>query len=303
VEADGVIVVGGPAANGIDASLAKLLDAKLVQAKLKIFPDSESLVKVSTEVEQEDVILVQSTYEPQDRNLMQLLFLADLIDDLGASSITAVVPYLAYIRQDKRFTEGEAISIKTVLNLMNAVGIGSLITVQPHKKYPLDYFKGKATAIYPIEQMIKSAAPDFTDPFILSPDKGSVEFAEKAAEVIGCDYTFIEKERSRETGEVRITHATDKSFTGKQVIIVDDMISSGGTIVLAANYAYENGATEVVAAAPHLLMNSGAYGKMRAARVNRIYGTNTIPFENAKLTDISMQIADAIKKEMITSEA
>ncbi len=291
-----MIVLGGSAAGSVGKNLAKLIKAKYSAVELKSFSDGEFAVKVPFNAYGEDVVIVQSTYAPQERHLMELLFMADAVWSMKAKSICAVVPYLAYMRQNKSFTDGEAVSANVVMRLFNKMGIGRLVTVQLHKDEPLTHFEGKGISISPIRTLMKEVAGDLKTPFVLAPDKGSLTLAKLAASILKCDYTHIDKERDTKTGTVSIKNTPKERFDGKQVLIVDDMISTGGTIGLAANFAYSRGATEVAVAAVHLIMAEGAYNRMKQAGITRVYGTNTIPCSDAKTVDISGDIAAALKK-------
>lgn len=291
-----MIVIGGSAAGSVGKNLAKALKADYSAVELKKFPDGEFAAKIPVKAQGEHVVIVQSTYAPQERHLMELFFMADALKEMDAERITAVVPYLAYMRQNKSFTEGESASANIVMKLMSQVGIDSLITVQPHKEEPLGAFSGKAISVSPIRALIKAVGEDLDSPFVLAPDKGSLGLAESAAAALKCDYAHVDKERDTITGAVRIKNLPSQRFDGKQVVIVDDVISTGGTIALSSQFAYSRGAAKVVAAAVHLVMSDDAHHRMTEAGIRGIYGTNTIPCENAKLVDVSGDIAAALKK-------
>ncbi len=291
-----MIVGGGRGSNGIDVKLAKKLGARHVGLELREFPDGEYKFRMPERIEGEKVLIVQSTYYPQDRHLFELLLITDLMWDMGAKEVGAVIPYLAFARQDKRFVDGESISIKTVMNLLNAVNISTLVTVQPHKKEPLKDFKGRVVVIEPFKALIDSVKKEAKNPFVLAPDKASRELARMVAEALGCGYDHIDKERDKNTGAVRIVHAPDVDLAGKDVIIADDMITSGSTMVPCSEFAHSKGARSVVAAAVHLLMVGNAEEKMKKAGIGKIVGTNTVPYKNATVVDITDLIADSLKK-------
>ncbi len=291
------VVVGGSASGEIGPNLARALKAEYFRIEKKDFPDGEFVVKVPFDARGKDVVIVQSTYAPQDRHIMELIFIADALKDMHAKSITAVVPYLAYMRQDKRFLNGQVVSAHMIMRLLNASGIGRLVTVQPHKEKPLRLFRGRADSIMPIETLMGRVSRDLSDPYVLAPDIGGLELAKKAARILGCGYTHLDKERDRITGIPRIKNKPHERFDGKQVVIVDDMISTGTTIMLASKFAYSRGATEVVTAAVHLVMADGARHKLLQAGVTRVYGTNTIPAKNSVIVDVSGEIARAFGKK------
>ncbi len=287
-----MIIVGGTATNGIDERLSKLLGARLIKVEHRVFPDGESYVRIPSSLSGEEVVLVQTTQPPQDKNLMELFLMVEALRDVGASRVTAVVPYIAYSRQDRRFLDGEAISIKTVLNVMRSLGVSALITVEPHHQESLDYFGGEVRVVDPIPSLAKEVKKFVKNPFVLGPDRGAMGRAERLAKELGCRYSFLEKERDRHTGEIRVRAGNLGSLKGYDVVLVDDIISTGGTLVEATKIAQSLGAETVSAVAVHLLLVNGAYNRLREAGIKEIVGVNTVvPKEKVNLVDISDQIA------------
>ncbi len=292
-----MLLIEGTSGTGIGKAVASRLGAEYAEAKHKLFSDGESEVLVEENVTGKDILIVQSLYPLQDKRLVELFLLANDMKKRGAKSVGVIVPYLAYAREDKRFEgKGNAVSITTILELFNAVGITTLITVAPHKVESLSAFRGKVVVVDAITPLSRLMKGDVTSPFILAPDKSAAGLAEKAAREMGCEYSYIDKTRDKTTGQVGIANAPKERMDGKEVIILDDMISSGGTIVQAAEFARGKGAGRIIAAAAHLLMVNEAYDRMAKAGISSIYGTNSIKYEKARLVDISDAVADAIRK-------
>lgn len=290
-----MIIIEGPAGNRIGEDIARILKVSLIRIEPRFFPDGESRIKIPDLPEHSDVVIVQSTYFPQDKHMMELFFIADALKERGVESITAVVPYLAYARQNRKFEEEDIVSIGTALKLVSEAGVSTLITVEPHKSEALSFFKGKTIIVDASEAFYREISKQVKKPFILSPDNGGIERAKKIASMLGCKYGFIEKERDLKTGMIKAGGSVREDLAGKDIVIVDDIISSGGTIENASRLAASKGARSIIAVAVHLVMVGDAYERMANAGVSEVYGTNTIPYEKAKLIDLSGYIAGTIR--------
>jgi len=276
-----LIVIGGPASNNLDERIAKILGVTNIKVYHKLFPDNESYLRLENVdiVKGEDVVIVQSLYPPQDKHFIELLLLIDLVRDYGAKTVISVVPYLAYARQDKRFLEGEPISVKTILKSLSVIGVDYLITVDIHNRDSLKYFKGKGaydvTAIPVLSNYIRENI-GLENLLVLAPDKGALWRARELASRLNLEYDYLEKFRDRYTGEVKIKPKSI-SVKGRRVLIIDDIISTGGTIALASRESLYQGATEVYVACTHALLVDSAVEKLRKANVSKVIATDTVP--------------------------
>jgi ribose-phosphate pyrophosphokinase len=227
---------------------------------------------------------------------MQLAFLASAAKRNDASKVTAVVPYLAYARQDKIFLQGETISIEAIAAMLNAAGIDQLITVNVHSEPALKLFMFPAKTIsaipllaeYFVKKGIKKA-------FALSPDKGAMYIAQQAQKVLGGEVGHLQKQRDRYTGQTTQT-AQGLDVKGKTVIIFDDIISTGGTIVGAAKILKEQGAAHVFTACVHGLLIGDAEKRILDAGVEEIVATDSVPSQNSKVT-LAPLIAEELKAQ------
>lgn len=291
-----MIVLDGPAGNGIGANMAKMLDATYSLVHHKIFPDGESYIRIPSLPEDDTVVVVQSTYAPHEKHLIELLFMIETLKEMGVKHIAAVVPYLAYVRQNRMFTANESISINTVMKLLSESGADALVTVEPHRYDVVSLFKGKVEIVDPSEAFADELQKRVKKPFVIATDSGDMVRAKKMADLLDCEYDFIEKERDLATNQVRAVSTLKTDLRGKEIVIFDDVISTGGTIELAAKMATSKGAGMVIAAAAHLVMANNAFERIMNAGVSEVYGTNSIPFPQAHTVDISAQIAEAVKK-------
>lgn len=289
-----MIVLDGPAGNGIGRGVARRLKAAHADVEHKLFPDGESYIRMPPLGNEDVVVVVQSTYAPHEKHMIELLFMIDALKGMGIKHIVAVVPYLAYVRQNKMFEPREAVSINTVMRLMNESGAEALVTVEPHRYDVVSLFEGKAEIVDPTEAFADALSKAAENPFVIATDSGDMVRAKKLAELLDCDYDYIEKERDLRTGEVRAINSLKADLRRKDAVIFDDVISSGSTIELAARLASANGARKIFAAAAHLVMAGNAFERIVRAGVSEIYGTNTVPFANAHMVDISDKIAEAV---------
>jgi ribose-phosphate pyrophosphokinase len=287
-------IIPGPASKQLGEKIAELLGIEAVPLVFKNYPDGESYIRLEGTVQNDEVTIVQTTSPPQDTRLIQLALIADAAKRHGATKITAVVPYLAYARQDRVFLLGEAISIEAVARMLKAAGIDGLITVNVHQARVLDKFPFPAKTISAIPLLAEYfKKKGFEKAFALAPDEGASWLVEEASIILGGECGFLEKRRDRYTGQVTMKK---KAFNvhGKIVIIFDDLISTGGTIVSAAKIMKELGADKVSAACVHPLLVGDAEKRIIEAGVEEIIGTDSVPSHVSKVS-LAPLISEALK--------
>lgn len=263
------VVVAGSASQPFATALAQALGAERAATEVKRFPDSEGYVRIAVPVKGRDVLVVQST--APDANLVELLLWQDAARESGARSITTVIPYFAYARQDRAFQDGEAVSSRAVARAI-ATGCDQVVTVDPHKPDLLSHFGGKAVGVSAVPQLAQELGRWGVD-LVLAPDKGARERADAAARLLKVPADHLEKTRISST-EVRMA-AKSLDVRGKRVAIVDDLIASGGTMVTAAQQLKAQGATAVYAACTHGLFTGNALPRLLAGGLDRVLCTDT----------------------------
>jgi len=252
-------------AKELGEKIAKERGYQLADVEVRKFPDREIYFRIDSDVKGADVFLVQSGYPGPNHALVEVLLAADTCKDLGAKSITVIFPYLSYSRQDKRFKKGEAFSLQTISHLLRSVGITKLITVDAHNwnEYgELDLFGLKNTNITAgkilVEHIMKKYKLDKVH--VLSPDLGASVLVEEAAKVEGSEYSTLKKVR---TGDFDVEMSGELDVKGKNVIILDDIVSTGGTMLLAIQKAREAGCKKVFLACVHGIFGWDSLEKLR----------------------------------------
>lgn len=282
-----MIVIGGTSSKMLAQDLAEKLGAQFVQANVTRFPDGECYVRIDQENLDDEVVVVQNSHP--DGNLVELMLLQDAAVGLGARKVTTVVPYFGYARQDERFKRGEALSAKVMIKALE-MSSKRLITVDVHKPIILDWFKGETNDIHAapcIGEFFKGHGVDL----VLAPDEGALQRAGEVARVIGAEVDNLEK--TRLSGEVVRMAPKNVDAKDKHALIVDDIISTGGTIEAAANQLKILGAKSVTAVCTHGLFTKNALDRLRKC-CNAVYSTNTIENE-VSVISVAPEIARALQ--------
>ena len=249
----------------------RAMGAGLIEVEIKKFPDGEKYVRVLGSAD--EVTVIQSTFRPQDEHLIELILIADALRERGVETLRAVVPYLAYSRQDRVTKEGEPVSVRAIMRTL-AVYYDELYVFDLHNPETLKFFPGKAINLSPARAIAEYFREKLGEGIVLAPDKGARERAKAVAQKLGLEFSHFEKERISPT-EVRMT-PVDVDVRGKNVLIVDDIISTGGTMVRAANLLREMGAEKVFVSATHGVFAEGAIERVSKV-VDELAVTNTIP--------------------------
>lgn len=290
---DDMIIIAGSASPKLSAEVAGLLGSELVNAEIRHFPDGEIYARIDADLRRKPVAIIQSTCPPQNDNLIELLLLLDTAKVLGAKRTVAVVPYLAYSRQDKRFNSGEAISLRTVSKLISQSGAEELITVDIHQEETLGNFSIPAfnqTAMPLLGRYLKEL--NLKNPIFIGADQGSIKRATLVALELGAEHYHLEKHRI--TPENVIVYPKNLSVQGRDIVMVDDIVSTGGTIIGAAKMLQEQGARDVYVACAHPVLAGNAMQKLKDAGIKQIIATNTIE-KDVSVVSVAPLIAEMLK--------
>ncbi|RAP51578.1 MAG: ribose-phosphate diphosphokinase [Methanosphaera sp. rholeuAM270] len=288
------MIIGGSASQALAAQIAGQLEDKLCSLETKKFPDGERYLRIKDEIPQdEEVYVIQSTGYPQDENMMELFFILDTLNDMNIENITVISPYLGYSRQERRFNDTECISAKATAKLMQSMGIKRLISVNLHEESICDLYDIPVDNLSAMPAIAEHIDRTFDEkPVILAPDKGAQNFAKEIATILNTDYDYLEKVRiSPEKVE---TKTKSISVEDKQVVIIDDIISTGGTIVNAINILKEQGAVSVDVICVHPVLVNDAVLKINAAGARSVQATNTLKSDVSNIS-LAKSIADFLK--------
>ena len=287
-----ISVVAGPGSFDLAKNIAKRLGAQLTVASLRIFSDGESNIKLGKVGK--NCVIVQSTHPPTDTHLIQLLMMAKKCTDDGAQHVCAVIPYLGYARQDRAFLEGEVVSIGLVAKLFETAGLKHIITVDIHSQLAMSYFESIQN-ISSVPLLADYASKiKLRDPIAVSPDAGGTNRAKEFARHLNIDVIVLKKSRHRVTGEVTVDEKLHMDISKRDAIVIDDIISSGGSIIKAADVLQKKGVQKIYAMCTHALLIRDAAQKIKSAGVQDIISTNSVPGEYSKV-EISPEIASALR--------
>lgn len=281
-------IIGGQASQLLAARISVILGKNLLVSEFKKFPDGELYTRILDELSGNDVTIIQSTVT--DSDFVSLLQLIDACSD--AKSLNVVIPYMGYARQDKRFKPGEPVSARAIAGAIKA---DKVYTVNIHDDSILDHFEAAAANLDStpaIGKYIKNMK--LMDPVIISPDEGAIGLAKSASDNLGIDYDFLEK--TRLSGESVSIKPKKVAVKGRDVIILDDIISTGGTMAETITLLKSQGAHDVYTACVHPVLSNNAVLKLFKAGVKEIIATDTID-KAVSVVSAAPVIAEAIGRD------
>jgi len=299
LETDNVCILTGNANPKLAADIAERIDVPLCEAFVGHFNNGETQVMIEESIRGKDIFIIQSTSFPVNDNLMELLILTDACKRASAHSITAVVPYYAYARQDRKTRGREPISAKLVANLMTTAGVTRVVTVDLHAGQIQGFFD------IPVDHL--AAAPvlagyfrdqDFEDLVVVSPDLGGVTRARIMADFLHAPIAIIEKRRP-EPGRAEVMNLIG-AVEGKTALLIDDIVDTAGSLCEGAKALKARGAKHVLAACSHAILSDPAIARIEESPLEKLVITDSIPVppekQSEKLVTLSLaqSLADVI---------
>lgn len=286
------MIIGGSASQKLAAKVAEDLGENLIPIETRRFPDGERYIRVGGKVPRE-VVVIQSTGYPQDENLMELFLLLKNLKSLGVERIRVVIPYFGYGRQERRFKSGEAVSAVIIAELLEAAGASEIYSINLHEKNIKEFFNIPVHEISAMPLIANYIKENLEDPMVIGPDKGALGFAEEISNILNCECDYLEKVRiSPEKVE---TKTKNLDVAGRNVVIIDDIISTGGTIVNATKMLKEFRAKKVIVGCVHPILVEDALLKIFAAGVDDVFSTDTLRSDVSTIS-VAPMVAECLKK-------
>ena len=287
----------------LSQEIAKYLNVKLVDAEVKHFADDEVFVEIKENVRGEDIFVIQSTSYPANDNIMELLIAIDALRRASAKRITAVIPYFGYARQDRKVAPRTPISSKLVANLITSAGADRVLTIDLHAGQIQGFFDIPVDNLYAAPVFIRDIKENFDieNSVVVSPDVGGLVRARGVASRIGADLAIVDKRRPK-AGVSEVMNIIG-DVDGKNCIIVDDMVDSGGTLCNAAEALINKGAASVSAYITHGVLSGKACDRIANSKLKNLVITNSIEasaealkVKNIKIINIANLIGEAITR-------
>ena len=298
---DKISVMGGNSNTTLLSEICKLLRTKQGDAFVSRFTDGEIRVKINENVRGKDVFVVQSTCFPTNDNLMELLIMLDALKRASANRVTAVLPYFGYARQDRKDQPRVPITAKLIANLLTRAGASRVLTIDLHAGQIQGFFDIPLDHLYAVNTFVEYfQKKQVGDLVVVSPDVGGIKMARAYAKKLGAGLAIVDKRRisDREAEVMNIMGEVE----GKNVILVDDIVATAGSLVEAAAAVKNAGAKDVYASITHPTLCGPAIERIAASQLKELVVTNTIPIEESKMIDkikvlsIAPLLANAIKR-------
>ena len=296
----------GNANPALAQKIAEYLKMEVSAAEVARFPEGEISVQIGVHVRGADIFLIQGTSPPPNENMMELLIMIDALKRASAGRITAVLPFYGYARQDRKDRPRVPITAKLVANLIVAAGADRLLTIDLHTAQiqgffdiPVDHLYGAVVFLRNLEKVFPAARRQ--DLVVVSPDVGGIKLANHFARHLNRPLAIVDKRRKSDT--VAEAFNLIGQVKGKDVLIIDDLVSTATSLIAAASILKDNGARDIFAAVTHPVLAGSALEKINKSVINTLWVTDTIPLNSAagrspkiKVVSVAPLLGEAIKK-------
>lgn len=297
-----IIVFSGTSNPGLAGAICRYLNQELGKAEITRFPDGEKLIRLESDVRGRDVFLISPTCAPVDENLVELLIFLDCIRRASAARITAVIPYFGYARQDRKDAGRVPITAKLMANVIASAGADRVLAVDLHAKQlqgffdiPVDHLTAEPVLVKYLKQK------RLVDLTVVAPDAGNMKTASHYATALGAELAIIHKRRM--SGNEILCEEIIGTVEGRNIVMVDDMISTAGTITGAAKLVKERGAGRIIAGATHGVFSEPSIERIKASPIDELFVTDTVPLgpaasglKNLKVLSVAPLIGEAMRR-------
>ena len=305
---DTIKILSGSAHRSLSEEMAQHLGTPLAAASLETFPDGETAVQIKENIRGTDVFIVQPTCPPANQNLMELLIMVDAVRRASAQRITAVLPFYGYARQDRKDKPRVPITAKLVANLLVAAGVSRVLTMDLHAGQIQGFFDIPVDHLYASPVLIRALRDRNLDKdlVVVSPDVGGIKLSHSYAKTLNAPLAIVAKNRISADEVEAISVIGD--VKGRNVLLMDDLTESAGTLTAAANLLQEHGAKSIYAGVSHAVLSDRGRDRLANSPIIEVFATNSVPQAyGPKVTTLSIAplLADAIRRihndESVTS--
>src|SRR5207249_4350726 len=270
-------IFSGSANRDLAERICKYVGVPLGQGTVKSFPDGETYVRIEENIRGHDVFIIQPTCPPTNQHLMELLIMVDAARRASADRITAVIPFFGYARQDRKDQPRVPITAKLVANLLHAAGVSRVLTMDLHAQQVQGFFDIPVDHLYSLPVLIRYLRKRLQDKTttVVSPDLGGLKMASAYAEALGANLAIVAKERKSATETEALYLIGD--VEGRDVLLVDDLTETAGTLTSAAELVKKHGALDVCAGVAHAVLVDTAIPRLQNSQITELVTTNSTP--------------------------
>jgi ribose-phosphate pyrophosphokinase len=293
-------LISGTAHRALSERIASSLGIQLANVQVTSFPDGETFVKIDENIRGDDVFIIQPTCPPTNHNLMELLIMVDAARRASAERITAVIPFFGYARQDRKDQPRVPITAKLVANLLTSAGVSRVLTIDLHAPQiqgffdiPVDHLYAKPALIGHLREVV----PDTSNLTVVSPDVGGVKMARAYADALNAELAIVAKHRISATRVEAMNVIGD--VDGRDVVIVDDMTETAGTLCAAAEILKRHGARRIYAGVSHAVLGEIAHQRISDSVIEQLVTTDSVPQANGpkvRVAPIAPLLGEAIRR-------
>ena len=293
-------LISGTAHRALAERIAETLGQPLADVHVTAFPDGETFVKINENVRGADVFIIQPSCPPTNHNIMELLIMVDAARRASAGRITAVLPFFGYARQDRKDQPRVPITAKLVANLLTSAGVGRVLTMDLHAPQiqgffdiPVDHLYAKPVLI----NHLRERHPDTANLTVVSPDVGGVKMARAYADALGTELAIVAKHRISAT-RVEAMNVIGE-VEGRDVLLVDDMTETAGTLKAAAEILRKHGALRIFAAISHAVLGEIGHRRLLESEIEEVITTDSVPYatgEKVRVVSVAPLLGEAIRR-------